>query len=65
VVCQGPRVPGEMVGPRPLSRVVVRPLNFTVRGRFTRGEAEAGWSSRSLRPRHRALRPARRYGRDG
>jgi hypothetical protein len=33
VVCLGPRVPGEIVGPRPLSRVVVRPLNFTVRRR--------------------------------
>jgi hypothetical protein len=32
VVCLGPRVPGEIVGPRPLSGVVVRPLNFTVRG---------------------------------
>jgi len=31
VVCLGPRVPGESVGPRPLSGVVVRPLNFTVR----------------------------------
>jgi hypothetical protein len=28
-----PRDPGEIVGPRPLSGVVVRPLNFTVRGR--------------------------------
>jgi hypothetical protein len=26
-----PRVPGETVGPRRLSGVVVRPLNFTVR----------------------------------
>jgi len=25
-----PRVPGEIVGPRRLSGVVVRPLNFTV-----------------------------------
>jgi len=33
VVCLGPRDPGEIVGPRPLSGVVVRPLNFTVRGR--------------------------------
>jgi hypothetical protein len=31
VVCLGPRVPGESVGPRPLSGVVMRPLNFTVR----------------------------------
>ena len=31
MVCLGPRDPGEMVGPRPLSGVVVRPLNFTVR----------------------------------
>jgi hypothetical protein len=31
VVCLGPRVPGEMVGPRPLSDVGARPLNFTVR----------------------------------
>ena len=32
MVCLGPRDPGEIVGPRPLSDVVVRPLNFTVRG---------------------------------
>jgi hypothetical protein len=31
VVCLAPRVPGEIVGPRRLSGVVVRPLNFTVR----------------------------------
>ena len=31
MVCLGPRGPGESVGPRPLSGVVVRPLNFTVR----------------------------------
>jgi hypothetical protein len=31
VVCLGPRDPGESVGPRPLSGVVGRPLNFTVR----------------------------------
>jgi hypothetical protein len=31
VVCLGPRVPGEIVGPRPLSDVGARPLNFTVR----------------------------------
>ena len=31
MVCLGPRDPGESVGPRPLSGVVVRPLNFTVR----------------------------------
>jgi len=31
VVCLGPRDPGESVGLRPLSAVVVRPLNFTVR----------------------------------
>jgi hypothetical protein len=29
VVCLGPRSPEEIVGPRPLSGVVVRPLNFT------------------------------------
>jgi hypothetical protein len=33
VVCLGPRGPEESVGPRPLSAVVVRPLNFTVRRR--------------------------------
>ena len=33
MVCLGPRDPGEIVGPRPLSDVVVRPLNFTVRDR--------------------------------
>jgi hypothetical protein len=31
VVCLAPRVPGEIVDPRRLSGVVVRPLNFTVR----------------------------------
>jgi hypothetical protein len=31
VVCLGPRVPVDSVGPRPLSDVVGRPLNFTVR----------------------------------
>jgi hypothetical protein len=31
VICLALRVPGESVGPRPLSGVVVRPLNFTVR----------------------------------
>jgi hypothetical protein len=31
VVCFAPRGPGEIVGPRRLSGVVVRPLNFTVR----------------------------------
>ena len=32
MVCLGPRDPGEIVGPRPLSDVGARPLNFTVRG---------------------------------
>jgi len=36
VVCLGPRVPGEIVGPRPLSGVGARPLNFTVRLRMAR-----------------------------
>jgi hypothetical protein len=31
VVCLAPRDPGEIVGPRRLSDVVVRPLNFTVK----------------------------------
>jgi len=31
VICLGPRGAAESVGPRPLSAVVVRPLNFTVR----------------------------------
>jgi len=31
VVCLGPRDPVDIAGPRPLSDVVVRPLNFTVR----------------------------------
>ena len=31
MVCLAPRVPGEIVGPRRLSGVVVRPLNFTAR----------------------------------
>jgi hypothetical protein len=34
VVCLAPRDPGEIVGPRRLSGVVVRPLNFTVRGQL-------------------------------
>ena len=33
MVCLGPRDPGEIVGPRPLSDVGARPLNFTVRRR--------------------------------
>jgi len=32
VSCLAPRGPAESVGPRRLSGVVVRPLNFTVRG---------------------------------
>jgi hypothetical protein len=36
VVCLGPRDPGEIVGPWPLSDVGARPLNFTVR-RVMRG----------------------------
>jgi hypothetical protein len=31
VICLAPWGPGESVGPRSLSGVVVRPLNFTVR----------------------------------
>ena len=31
MVCLAPRVPGESVGPRRLSDVGARPLNFTVR----------------------------------
>ena len=31
MICLAPRVPGEILGPRRLSGVVVRPLNFTVR----------------------------------
>ena len=34
MVCLAPRGPGESVGPRRLSAVVVRPLNFTVRSHF-------------------------------
>ena len=30
MVCLAPRDPGEIVGPRRRSGVVVRPLNFTV-----------------------------------
>ena len=33
MVCLAPRVPGEIVGPRRLSGVVGRPLNFAVRVR--------------------------------
>ena len=33
MICLAPRVPGEIVGPRRLSGVFGRPLNFTVRGR--------------------------------
>jgi hypothetical protein len=32
VICLAPRAPGDSVRPRGLSGVVVRPLNFTVRG---------------------------------
>jgi hypothetical protein len=32
VVCLGPRDPVDISGPRPLSDVRARPLNFTVRG---------------------------------
>ena len=32
MVCLAPRAPGDSVRPRRLSGVVVRPLNFTVRG---------------------------------
>jgi len=31
VVCLGPRDPVDITGPRPLSDVGARPLNFTVR----------------------------------
>jgi hypothetical protein len=34
VVCLAPRAPGQIVRPRRSSGVVVRPLNFTVSGRF-------------------------------
>jgi hypothetical protein len=34
VVCLAPRAPGEIVGPRRLFGVAVRPLNFTVRRRY-------------------------------
>ena len=37
MVCLAPRAPGEIVRPRRLSGVVVRPLNFTVRGLFGGG----------------------------
>jgi len=33
VVCLGPRDPVDIAGPRALSGVVGRPLNFTVSGR--------------------------------
>ena len=35
MVCLAPRVPEEIVGPRRLSSVVVRPVNFTVSGRLS------------------------------
>ena len=39
MICLGPRGAGAIVGPRPLSGVVVRPLNFTVRFRMRRAFA--------------------------
>jgi hypothetical protein len=42
VICLAPWVPGEIVGPRRLSGVVVRPLNFTVRVRSLEISREAG-----------------------
>jgi hypothetical protein len=44
VICLGPRDPVDIAGPRPLSYVVVRPLNFTVRSRLL-------WRSANLRRR--------------
>ena len=44
MLCLAPRVPGEIVGPRRLSGVVVRPLNFTVRVRCQ----EISWRRRRL-----------------
>ena len=35
MICLAPRVPEEIMGPRRLVDVVVRPLNFTVRGQPT------------------------------
>jgi hypothetical protein len=34
VVCLAPRAPGDIVRPRRLSGVIVRPLNFPVRSHF-------------------------------
>jgi hypothetical protein len=65
VICLRPRVPGEIMGPRCLSGVVVRPLNFTVRrlrnghAQGSRGQAPQApgdsmrprlWSGASARP---------------
>jgi hypothetical protein len=44
VICLGPRDPGEIVGPRPLSGVVVRPLNFTVRPSIARSASFGSWA---------------------
>ena len=52
MVCLGPRDPVEIVGPRPLSGVVVRPLNFTVRRHVLLGRL-------ATLPNHDALRHRR------
>ena len=48
MICLGPGDPGEIVDPRPLSGVVVRPLNFTVRRRAHKG-SNVVIASRALR----------------
>jgi len=45
VICLGPRDPIDIAGPRPLSDVVVRPLNFTVRVR----NKSSAWRSIQVR----------------
>jgi len=49
VVCLAPRVPGEIVGPRRLSGVIVRPLNFSVRRRSSLGGLHVRIASRLMR----------------
>ena len=46
MICLAPRVAGEILRPRRLSGVVVRPLNFTVR---VRAQIQAGGVRASLR----------------
>ena len=67
MVCLAPRVPGEIVGPRRLSGVVVRPLNFTVRGRvlaqLVYETTDADFADRAIQALRDAKIPCHRTGR--